>query len=70
MAKKQMKCVFSRRQCKNCSLYIGRHYYMCYNGDPDERKINKDIPVGARSGSNFEVPQLKREVFDPFKSAV
>jgi hypothetical protein len=43
---------------------------MCYNGDPAERKINKDMPIGTRSGSNFEVPQLKREVFDPFKSAL
>jgi hypothetical protein len=70
VAKKQMKCVFSRRQCKNCSLYIGRHYYLCYQGNQTNGKIKKDLPVGTRSGDNFEVPQLKLKVFDPFNSTI
>jgi hypothetical protein len=70
VAKKQMKCVFSKRQCKNCSLYIGRHYYLCYYGDPANGKVKKDIPIGTRSGSDFEIPQLNHEVFDPFKGTL
>ena len=33
-------------------------------------KIKKDKPVGNRSGDNFEVPQLKLKVFDPFNSTL
>jgi hypothetical protein len=33
-------------------------------------KIKKDKPVGNRSGNNFEVPQLKLKVFDPFNSTL
>ena len=71
MAKKKMKCVFTSTQCKNCSLYIGRHYYMCYYGDSKARKRSKAITVGGKSdNASFKVPDLKLEVFDPFKTTL
>ncbi|MGD9115555.1 MAG: hypothetical protein PVJ61_00010 [Dehalococcoidia bacterium] len=31
MAKQDMICPFSGRLCQQCSLYRGRHYYLCFN---------------------------------------
>jgi hypothetical protein len=30
MAKISMVCPFSKKACKECSFYRGRHYYICY----------------------------------------
>ena len=31
MARYEMECVFSRERCRECALYRGRHYYLCYD---------------------------------------
>jgi hypothetical protein len=31
MAKEKMVCPFTKRMCVNCSIYRGRHYYMCFS---------------------------------------
>jgi hypothetical protein len=70
MAKKKMKCVFSPQQCKNCSPYIARHYYLCYYGASRLKHRNRNIPVGSKNNASFKIPDLKKEVFDPFKTTL
>ncbi len=31
MAKRKMNCPFSGRGCKECSIYRGRHYFLCFS---------------------------------------
>ena len=31
MPKLRMLCTFSRQPCKDCALYRGRHYALCYS---------------------------------------
>ena len=31
MAKEKVLCPFSGQLCKECPLYRGRHYYLCFN---------------------------------------
>ena len=49
MAKTDMLCPFTHRLCKECALYRGRHYYLCfckeYRGYIGESKEN------AKSGA-------------------
>jgi len=44
MAKTKMLCPFTRKLCRECAQYRGRHYYLCfcskyrgYIGDPGDR---------------------------------
>lgn len=69
MAKNQMKCVFSVNQCKNCPVYIGRHYFLCYYGKTGKRG-NADKLVSRKSDRNFKIPDMKRDIFDPFKTTL
>jgi len=74
MAKTTMLCPFSATVCKECPVYRGRHYYLCfyqrYRGclsKPGE------IPPSLRTGSNgkFEMPSLipLGRAIDPFTTA-
>jgi hypothetical protein len=72
MAKKRMLCPFSGRLCKDCPLYRGRHYYLCFN----EKyrgclvKGEKAPPASGRnSNSKFEIPPEVQalKALDPFK---
>jgi hypothetical protein len=31
MAKEQMLCPFNGQLCRECALYRGRHYFLCFN---------------------------------------
>jgi hypothetical protein len=31
MAKEEMLCPFSGKLCRECPLYRGRHYYLCFS---------------------------------------
>ena len=31
MAKRRMLCPFSRQLCRDCSVYRGRHYALCFS---------------------------------------
>ncbi len=53
MAKEEMFCVFSGEPCKECALYRGRHYYLCFapghgaNAGPREmRDARLQCPAG------------------------
>ena len=35
MAKGRMLCPFSKKTCRQCGVFLGRHYYLCY--DPEFR---------------------------------
>jgi hypothetical protein len=65
MAKQKMMCPFSGKPCKECPIYRGRHYYLCfaekYRGHMDEagkvrpaikrsRFDGKDLPLFRRVG--------------------
>ena len=62
MAKTKMLCPFSKGLCRECPLYRGRHYYLCfctkyrgYLGDPKE-KTKKKSQI-SRINKKFEMPQ-------------
>ena len=71
MAKTRMLCPFSGELCKDCPVYRGRHYYLCfcskYRGCLT--KPGKTPPV-LRTGANgkFEMPSVIPLVraIDPF----
>ena len=72
MAKTRMMCPFSGQLCKDCPVYRGRHYYLCfcekYRGHLTE---SGKTPPALRTGPNgkFEMPTIKlRRSLDPFNS--
>ena len=51
MAKKPMICPFSKKLCRECSFYVGRHYYLCFSenyrgylGNQPEEKLGYTYP--------------------------
>jgi hypothetical protein len=74
MAKTKMLCPFSGELCKDCPVYRGRHYYLCfcekYRGYLSE---SGKAPPALRTGTNgkFEMPVIKlRRALDPFTVAL
>jgi len=72
MAKITMKCPFSGVACKECPVYRGRHYYLCfcekYRGSlPGAGKSKSTSKKGSNSA--FEMPPEVEEVkvLDPFE---
>jgi len=76
LAKKEMICPFLGQLCKNCAIYIGRHYYLCYSTNyrgyiGRRRAPNKAFIRRASSPStkkNFKIPVIKTRVLDPFNT--
>lgn len=75
MAKIGMICPFSGRLCEECSLYRGRHYFLCYcmkyrgylkgQGNTTERTTSSAFQLS--SPRRFEIPYIKIEsAIDPF----
>jgi hypothetical protein len=72
MAKVSMVCPFSGVLCKDCPVYRGRHFYLCfcekYRGSLPGAV--KNLPM-SKEGSNgdFEVPSEVKgaKVLDPFE---
>ena len=74
MAKREMMCPFSDRLCRNCAVYIGRHYYRCffenYRGYVYQPK--EDDAAGASPANDtypegdFKIPAVTSKVLDPF----
>jgi len=68
MAKIKMLCPFSGELCRECPMYRGRHYYLCFSSryrgrlDSDEKekrgeeKINKTEGRSSASEYKFEMP--------------
>ncbi len=76
MAKTRMMCPFSGELCKECALYRGRHYYLCfckeYRGYLDEPKeVTKFPNWGTSSNKKFEMPSvISTSAIDPFAIAL
>ncbi len=71
MAKTDMLCPFSGRLCEECSLYRGRHYYMCYcekyRGRLDKTGQKKTSTWEPGSEEKIEIPLVKpKNAIDPF----
>jgi hypothetical protein len=46
-----MVCPFSKKACKECSYYRGRHYYLCYS-----REYNKYLATTIHKSNVNSVP--------------
>jgi len=75
VAKTKMMCPFSNELCKECALYRGRHYYLCfckkYRGYLDEpkevTKVNVLTASVTSSNDKFEMPSIiPTSAIDPF----
>jgi hypothetical protein len=75
MAKEDMLCPFSGKLCRECSLYRGRHYYLCFS---KKYRGHLEKPEEATGGANpgtseaepdeqFEAPFKMPSAIDPFK---
>lgn len=69
MAKARMICPFSRTMCKECPVYRGRHYLLCYcqkyRGALPEAL--KNLPLSkANSNGKFTMPSLPHLTKDPY----
>jgi hypothetical protein len=71
MAKTGMLCPFSGKLCVDCSLYRGRHYFMCYcssyRGYLGPSKAARKSTSRDSAGKSFEIPPIKASsAIDPF----
>jgi hypothetical protein len=69
MAKTKMLCPFSGELCKDCPVYRGRHFYLCfcskYRGCLN--KTGKIPPVLRRDyNGKFEMPPFPIRAKDPY----
>jgi len=72
MAKIKMMCPFSGRLCKECPLYRGKHYYLCFSKTYRGALpgAEKDLPMSKKgSDGKFEMPPEVEgfKVLDPFE---
>jgi hypothetical protein len=67
MAKVKMMCPFSGAVCKDCPVYRGRHFYLCfsekYRGSLP--RLIKGLPMSKKSNGKFEMPSLPSKK-DPY----
>jgi hypothetical protein len=67
-----MKCPFSGKLCRNCSLYIGRHYFLCYQSRyqgyiKNAKRGDVDKVAGIEKQRNLDVPKRKYDKsLDPY----
>ena len=64
MAKHKIVCPFSGTACKECAVYRGRHYYLCYSAayrgssfDPERIRELKKAETPDEHGKNFGMPE-------------
>ncbi len=64
MPKLRMLCPFSSRPCKDCSLYRGRHYSLCFSesyrgylGKPGEGA--RATPFGPGARRSMVIPKIR-----------
>ena len=74
MAKEDMICPFSGKLCKECALYRGRHYYLCFSKEyrgrlekpgGDTRKSSPGTSE-AEPVKQIQVPVKMSSAIDPF----
>lgn len=74
MAKEDMMCPFSGKLCRECALYRGRHYYLCfskkYRGHLEkpgrEARGNNPGTAGSNPSKPVQVPAEMPSAIDPF----
>jgi len=73
MAKVEMICPFSGAICKDCPVYRGRHYLLCfcekYRGCLPEAIKNVPMPKTGSNGK-FTMPSLPTIAKDPYIDAL
>jgi len=64
MAKHKIVCPFSGTACKECAVYRGRHYYLCYSAayrgssfDPERIRELKIAETPDEPGKTFGMPE-------------
>jgi hypothetical protein len=74
MAKEEMLCPFSGKLCRECPLYRGRHYYLCfskkYRGHLEkagETRENNPGDSEANYDDHFKPLTKMPSAVDPFK---
>jgi hypothetical protein len=78
LAKKEMICPFLGQPCKNCAIYIGRHYYLCYcanyrgylGGKRRTKKGSGHRTFGAKKKKDVRLPIVDIKALDPFDTAL
>ncbi len=67
MAKEKMLCPFSGKLCKECPLYRGRHYYLCFNKSYRGHLENADEAAAKnKPGKPVWAPDKMPSAIDPF----
>lgn len=67
MAKEKMLCPFSGKLCKECPLYRGRHYYLCFNKSYRGHLENTDEAAAEnKPGEPVWEPDEMPSAVDPF----
>ncbi len=66
MAKMKMLCPFTGKECRECAVYRGRHYYFCFRGK-SKAEIGGLVKPIARPTVRFEIPHVSTAgILDPF----
>ena len=76
MAMTKMICAFSDNLCKDCALYRGRHYFLCFydkyrghlDGVSDAGSTIAPPASGLSTIKKFEIPSVidARGAIDPY----
>jgi len=64
MAKEKMLCPFSGKLCKECPLYRGRHYYLCFSKSYRGHLENEGEAAGENKPGTAE-SNLAEPVWEP-----
>lgn len=78
MAKEDMLCPFTGKLCRECPLYRGRHYYLCFSkryrghlekpepegNNPGDSKVNYDEHFKPLTKMPSAVDPFKTPLFD------
>jgi hypothetical protein len=75
MAREDMLCPFTGKLCRECPLYRGRHYYLCfskkYRGHLEklEEAVKGDNPDASETNYDDHFKPLTKmpSAIDPFK---
>jgi len=73
-----MLCPFSGKLCKECALYRGRHYYLCfckeyrgYLDEPGEAVVAVPPAPETSPEKKFKIPSLNPgNAIDPFTTTM
>jgi len=60
MAKIPMLCPFSKELCRECTVYRGRHYYLCFQKEYRGYLGKGDYLQGLMSGDTTSVVLSRR----------